>query len=569
MKWIFSSPNPELVSEIQKQYRIPETMASILAERRLTSSKVINTFFDPDLQNLHDPFSMKNMDQAVKRIIHAIKKNEPIMVFGDYDVDGTTAASILYTGLLNMGAEVSTYIPNREKEGYGMSDLGIDTAKKRDANLIITCDCGTNDFDHVDYANASGIDVIITDHHTPGEILPNAVAILNPKQKDCLYPFKELCGGGVAIKLLSGLVETLNLSFNLVYDLFDLAALGTSADLVPMIDENRIIVFHGLKVLRKSDRPGLRELLKVAGVDINHTISVGQVVFNVAPRINAAGRLGDANRSVQLLTTTDKSLAKMIALDLDDENKRRQLIQSQVVEEAMLKVNAEVDLKRDHAIVLGSYNWHAGVVGIAASKLKESFHRPTIIIGFDPEGNGKGSARSVSKLNLYQALKETSTQLVNYGGHPMAAGLSLHSDNFESFRTDFLSYVETRLTQKDLEPTLYLDGEIKLEDIHTRFMTFLEKLSPFGPHNMRPKFGAFQLNVDGIPKIIGNGDHIRFKVKSGNKSFPVIGFNLAHKYQDLINEKPIDLAFVVEINRWRGQETIQLNARDIRSSVVA
>ena len=569
MKWIFSNTNPELVSSIQAQYRISPIMASILAERGLSSTVETNSFFDPDLNLLHDPFLMKNMNRAVERIIYAIKKNEFIMVFGDYDVDGTTAASILYTGLQNMGANVSTYIPNREKEGYGMSDLGIDTAKKRKAKLIITCDCGTNDFDHVDYANASGIDVIITDHHTPGDNLPSAVAILNPKQIDCEYPFKELCGGGVAIKLLTGLVQTLDLSFNLVYDLFDLAALGTSADLVPMIDENRIIVYHGLKVLRESDRPGLGELLKVAGVDINHTISVGQVVFNVAPRINAAGRLGDANRSVQLLTTCDKTFAKQVALDLDIENKRRQLIQSQVVEEAMLKVNAEVDLKKDHAIVLGSHNWHAGVVGIAASKLKESFHRPTIIIGFDQEGNGKGSARSISKLNMYNALKESSSQLLNYGGHPMAAGLSLHSNNFETFRSEFLSHVENQLTQKDLEPTIYLDGEIKLEEINTRFMTFLEKLSPFGPKNMRPKFGAFHLDVDGIPKIIGNGDHIRFKVKSGNKSFPVIGFNLAHKYEDLINKHPIDLAFVIEINRWRGQETIQLNVRDIRPSILA
>ena len=437
MKWIFSNTNPKLVLSIQAQYRISPIMASILAERGLLSTDETNSFFDPNLNLLHDPFLMKNMNQAVKRIINAIKRDESIMVFGDYDVDGTTAASILYIGLLNMGANVSTYIPNREKEGYGISDLGIDTAKKRKAKLIITCDCGTNDFDHVDYANASGIDVIITDHHTPGDNLPNAIAILNPKQKDCEYPFKELCGGGVAIKLLTGLIYTLKLSFNLVYDLFDLAALGTSADLVPMIDENRIIVYHGLKVLRESDRPGLRELLKVAGVDINHTVSVGQVVFNVAPRINAAGRLGDANRSVQLLTTRDKAFAKEVALDLDNENKRRQLIQSQVVEEAMLKVNAEVDLKKDHAIVLGSHNWHAGVVGIAASKLKESFHRPTIIIGFDQEGNGKGSARSISKLNMYDALKKSSAQLVNYGGHPMAAGLSLHSNNFETFRSEF------------------------------------------------------------------------------------------------------------------------------------
>lgn len=568
MKWIFSEPDSALVSKIQDQYNVSAVIAGMLVDRGLTSSEDTKQYFTPDLSQLHDPFLMKDMSVSVQRIIDAIKASEPIMVFGDYDVDGTTAASILFTGLLHLGARVSTYIPNREKEGYGMSDLGIDQAKKREAKLIITCDCGTNDIDHVEYAIANGIDVIITDHHTPGQKLPDAVAILNPKQSDCFYPFSELCGAGVAIKLLSGLVKKLDIPFDLVYDLFDLAALGTSADLVPMIDENRIIVWHGLQVLQTSERPGLRELLNIAGVDLNHNISVGQVVFNVAPRINAAGRLGDANRSVQLLTTTDKVFAKKVARILDDENKRRQMIQSQVVEEAMMMVNAEVDLAHDPAIVIGSQNWHAGVVGIAASKLKESFHRPTIIIGFDDEGNGKGSARSVSKLNMYHALKETSTTLSNYGGHPMAAGLSVHLDHFQSFRNEFLNHVRTQLSADDLEPTIYLDGQIELEEINTRFMSFLEKLSPFGPKNMRPKFGAFHLDVDGVPKIIGNGDHIRFKVKSGKKSFPVIGFNLAHKYEDLIKRHPIDLAFVVEINRWRGQETIQLNARDIRTSIL-
>ena len=569
MKWIFPSTEPKLISQIQDEFRVSKIIAKVMATRGLASSEQTTPFFNPDISLLHDPFLMKNMEKAVERIINAIKSHQPIMIFGDYDVDGTTAASLLFIGLKNLGAEVSTYIPNRETEGYGLSELGIDTAKKRGAKLMITCDCGMNDVEHVEYATANDIEVIITDHHTPGEMLPNAIAVLNPKQSDCNYPFKELCGGGVALKLLTGLVKELNLPFDLVYDLFDLAALGTSADLVPMIDENRIIVHHGLLVLRKSDRPGLRELLKIAGVDLDHEISVGQVVFNVAPRINAAGRLGDANRSVQLMTTKDRKFAKKVALNLDAENKRRRVIQSQVVEEAMLKVNAEVDLKNDSAIVLGSKNWHAGVVGIAASKLKESFHRPTIIIGFDAEGNGKGSARSISKLNMVEALKASREHLENYGGHPMAAGLAIHSNHFEDFRLEFLKKANQELSKEDLEPTIYLEGEICLADINTRFMTFLEKLSPFGPKNMRPKFATTQLEIDGIPKIIGNGDHIRFKVKSGQKSFPVIGFNLAHKYQDLINGNPIDIAFVIEINRWRGQETIQLNARDIRPSIIS
>jgi single-stranded-DNA-specific exonuclease len=418
----------------------------------------------------------------------------------------------------------------------------------------------------VNYANEKGIDVIITDHHIPRETLPNAFSILNPKQVDCGYPFKGLCGGGVALKLLSGLVRKMGYSFDLITDLMDLAALGTSADLVPMKDENRVFVHYGLQTLRTTRRPGLRELLKVAKVDIEGDLTVTQVVFHVAPRINAAGRLGDANRSVELLTTTDTGRANELAQELDQENISRRAIQQAVVDEALFLVNSEVDMEKDKAIVLGSRGWHQGVVGIAASKLKEEFNRPTIIISFDEEGNGKGSARSIKGLDLFEALSSTKDHLENYGGHAMAAGLAIHESKLIDFRNAFLSYADSTLNENDLEPRLYLDAEIKLSDLNRRFMDFMKKLGPYGPGNMRPKFAVINAEVIGNPKVIGNGDHIRFQVKQKQSAIDVVGFGLANHYQDLILGDPVDIACVVETNVWKGKESTQLNARDIRLS---
>jgi len=444
--------------------------------------------------------------------------------------------------------------------------MGIDKAGKFGADLFITCDCGINAINRVNYANEKGIDVIITDHHIPRETLPNAFSILNPKQVDCGYPFKGLCGGGVALKLLSGLVKKRGYSFDLITDLMDLAALGISADLVPMNDENRVIVHYGLQTLRTTRRPGLRELLKVAKVDIERDITVTQVVFHVAPRINAAGRLGDANRSVELLTTTDTGRAKELAQELDQENLSRRAIQQGVVDEALFLVNSEVDLEKDKAIVLGSRGWHQGVVGIAASKIKEEFNRPAIIISFDEEGNGKGSARSIKGLDLYNALTATREHLENYGGHAMAAGLAIHESKLSDFRNALLSYADSVLNENDLEPRLYLDAEIKLSDLNHRLMDFMKKLSPYGPGNMRPKFAVTNAKVIGNPKVIGNGDHIRFQVKQKQSAIDVVGFGLANHYQDLILGHPVDIACVIETNVWKGRESIQLNARDIRLS---
>jgi single-stranded-DNA-specific exonuclease len=484
------------------------------------------------------------------------------MVFGDYDVDGTTGAASLFCAFQKFGADMSYYIPDRAEEGYGLSFQGIDVAKDNNINLIITCDCGINAFEQVDYANDKNVDIIITDHHTTDITLPNAFAVLNPKRKDCNYPFKGLCGGGVAFKLITAIGNELNIPLTDYEEILPFITLGTAADIVPIKDENRAIVYYGLSMLNQLKKPGLKTLLELAGLKGN--ITVGQLVFSVAPRINAAGRLGDANRAVELLVTDDVHRARILSKELDEENKRRQFIQQTVVDEALLKVNAEADLKNEHALILANEGWHHGVVGIVASRIKEEFSRPTIIIALE-NGVGKGSARSIPGFDLYEALSACQQHLSGYGGHPMAAGLTVSSNKLGGFKKAFIRIANEQLTKEDLQPKLTLDSEMSLQDITPRFMGFLDKLSPYGPGNMRPKFAIRNVDIDGAPKVIGKtGEHLRFKIKQGLKSFQAVGFGLSSKYELLITGQPVDIACVVETNEWQGNTTIQLNVRDIK-----
>jgi len=562
MHWSFLKPDKQLVSSIEKSFRISEVMARVLANRHIHTQSEAVPFFNPDWKKLHNPFLMMDMDKAVERVLKNIQNKKSILIFGDFDVDGTTGTAALYIALKIFGGNVQYHIPDRQKDGYGLSKKGINTAKELGADLLITCDCGINAFEKVDFANEKGIDVIITDHHTPDKTLPNAFAVLNPKRKDCTYPFKDLCGGGVAFKLISGLANKLNIPISKYAEILPLISLGTAADIVPLKDENRIIVYHGLSLLHDLEKPGLKILLELAR--LTGSISVGQLVFNVAPRINAAGRLGDANRAVELFVTDDEIRAKQLAKELDEENKRRQIIQQAVVDEALLKVNAEADLKKDYALVLAEEGWHPGVVGIVASKIKEKYHRPTIIIAME-NGSGKGSARSINRFDLYEALTTCKDYLQEYGGHPMAAGLTVSSNNFEDFKKAFIRFANDSLSQDDMVATLMLDSLMTLQDITPRFMEFLDKLGPYGPGNMRPKFALSGAEIVGGPKVIGKtGEHLRFKVRQGRRSFPAVGFNLSEKYEMLITGKPVDIAFVVESNEWQGNTHIQLNVRDIK-----
>ena len=566
MRWSLLNPDRKIVNSVKKAFRTSEVIARVLANRNILNPNLARPFFTPNLDMLHNPYLMQDMDKAVERVLTNINSGKPIMVFGDYDVDGTTGAASLYLAFQKFGADVTYYIPDREKEGYGLSYHGIEVAKDIGIDLIITCDCGINAFVQVDFANEQNIDIIITDHHTTDTELPKAHAILNPKREDCEYPFKGLCGGGVAFKLITAIGNELNIPLTDYEEIIPLITLGTAADVVPIKDENRVIVHHGLNILENLEKPGLKTLLELAG--LKGHISVGQLVFSIAPRINAAGRIGDANRAVELLVTDDQDKARLLAKELDNENKRRQIIQQAVVDEALLKVNAEADLKNENALVLANAGWHPGVVGIVASKIKEEFNRPTIIIALE-NGSGKGSARSVAGFDLYEALTACKTHLDGYGGHPMAAGLTLSNQKLEDFKKAFINFANERLTEENLQATLTLDSEIALQDITPRFMEFLDKLSPYGPGNMRPKFAIRNAEIAGAPKVIGKtGEHIRFKIRQGLKSCPAVGFGLSNKYEMLITGQPVDIACVVETNEWQGNTSIQMNVRDIKRAVM-
>lgn len=565
MRWKIKQPSEDHVASLKKEFNTSEIIAKVLANRGIESLKSSHNFFNPSNDQLHDPFMMKNMDIAVDRISKNIQNQKPILIFGDYDVDGTTGASLLYLGLKDLNAIVEYYIPHREKEGYGLSSGGIDYAHSIGADLLITCDCGINAFQPVDYANEHGVDIIITDHHIPDKKLPNAYAVLNPKQKGCEYPFKGLCGCGVAFKLISALSEKSGIGQNVGLNYLDLVALATSADMVPILDENRVLVHGGLDQLEESKSPGIHQLLVQTGL-VGESLNVGKLVFGLAPKINAAGRMGDANRTVELLTTSDKTRAEELASILVRENKRRQLIQEDIVNDAIRLVHSQVDLENNKVVIIGSKGWHPGVVGIVASRIKDEFSRPAIVIAFDKEGIGKGSARSIPNLDLYEALSYAAKFLEGYGGHPMAAGLTVREDKFENFKSLFLRNVNKILTNDDLIPAISIDGEMALTDINSRFMRFLEKLAPFGPGNMRPKFVSRNLSISGQPRLMGNGEHIRFIVSQNGRNYPAVGFKLSSHYEDLIRGVPVDIAYVVEVNQWQGQSNIQLNVRDIQLS---
>ncbi len=560
--WKIKTPDTSLVFRLAEEFKTSEIIGRVLANRDIESLESSRSFFDPNLSQLHDPFLMKNMDIAAGMVAEKVKSGGRIFIFGDYDVDGTTGSSALFLFLTSLECDAKVYIPDRMKEGYGLSREGIDVAKDWGADLLISCDCGINATDEVAYANDQNLEVIITDHHMPDENLPEAKAILNPKQPDCSYPFKGLCGGAVVFKLIQAVSKLLELDDDLVHQYIDLITLGTAADIVPLTDENRIIVKHGLKSLSKTKRPGLRALLEVSGLG-EKELTVGRLLFWAAPRINAAGRLGDANRAVQLMTTENLPESLKLARELDEENRQRQDLQQSMVDEAIMKVNAEVDLEKEKAIVLWDDNWHEGVIGIVASKIKETYHRPAVIISLS-KGTGKGSARSVKGFDLYENLTECRELLDGYGGHPMAAGLTLNRENLEDFRTRFSNLAHETLADDDLVNSLDIEGEMDLNLIDGRFMDFLEKLAPFGPGNMTPKFITRHVIPVGNPRLVGNGDHLKFRAKKGETSYDAIGFNMGNHYEKLITGKPIDIAYVVEKNEWQGRTSIQLNIRDIK-----
>ncbi|GAB4363259.1 MAG: single-stranded-DNA-specific exonuclease RecJ [Calditrichia bacterium] len=563
-KWLLDCDYDEnLVQQIARELAVPETMARILLNRQIDSFEKARVYFRPDLENLYDPFLMKDMDRAVERLHRALHSGEKILINGDYDVDGVSGATLLYLVLSRLvGPKVSYYIPDRISEGYGLSELAVQEAVDHEVSLIITVDCGITAINEIRLAQEKGIDTIVCDHHQPSEELPEAVALLDPKRPDCPYPFKELAGVGVAFKLLQGLYRRLDLSDAELDEYLDLVAIGSSADIVPIIDENRILVRHGLDKINYNPRYGVKALLESSGLT-NREITVGLIVFVFAPRINAVGRLGDARRAVQLLSAQSLQQARTFARELERENRLRRDIDETTFKEAVEIVETKLDPEKDHAFVLYKRDWHPGVIGIVASRIVEKYYRPTIMISV-VDGIGKGSARSISNFNIYQAIKDCSHLLTDFGGHKYAAGLTIHEKNIPAFIDCFKTAVDQQLKAEDLTPCLHIDAEIQFKEFTPRFIRLLKLLGPFGPMNMRPIFMSRQLKVDGQPQIVGN-NHLKLKLSQDGVVLDAIGFNMGDQISLIERNKGIvDCVYIVEENSWNGRRQLQLRLKAIR-----
>ncbi|MBN2412376.1 single-stranded-DNA-specific exonuclease RecJ [candidate division KSB1 bacterium] len=565
LKWIVldnADDENEKLNNFALELNVPLIIAQILWRREVKTIENAHRFFRATTDQLYDPFLLKDMPAAVERLRKAILSDEKILIYGDYDVDGITSVSFLYLLLKELGANVYYYIPDRQQEGYGLSEKGIRQAGELGINLIITVDCGITGHQEIALASSLNIDVIVSDHHEPGADLPSAVAVIDPKRSDCTYPFKELAGVGVSYKLAQGLLLRMEIDDSILEKYIELVAIGTAADIVPLIDENRIFVKSGLERLNDSDNIGLKTLIYAAGL-YGKDIGTGQIVFIIAPRLNAVGRMGDAERAVKLLTTNDEQESQRIAEVIESENRHRKSVDEETFNEALMLADQQFRTGNTHSLVLHKKNWHTGVIGIVASRIVEKFYRPTALISVE-DGVGKASARSIQGFDLYESLKDCEDLLLGYGGHKYAAGLSIDESNIESFRDRFEKIARQKLTEDLLIPKLSIDAEIQLTQINDKFVTLLKKFAPFGPHNMRPVFVSRKLQVVGTPMIVGK-NHLKFKVRQDGCVLDVIGFNMGDLFYRLSpGESNLDLAYVIEENEFMGRKSIQLRAKDLR-----
>ncbi len=565
LKWVLApEPDQSMVSKLIADTGLPPNIIKILVNRQLDNAEQIDHFLNPKMTDLKDPFTMTGMEQGIDRVTKALFENEKIMIYGDYDVDGITATALLYMVFNKLGANVSFHLPNRLVEGYGLSTDGIDEAKANGISLIVTVDTGITAVEEVEYAISQGLDIVVTDHHEPGMTIPRAYAIINPKQPDCNYG-GELSGVGVAFKFAQALYRRLNQDERELEEHLDLVALGTSADIVPLVGENRILTKFGIRQISRTTKPGLKSLTFVSGL-MGKDISTGQVVFILAPRINALGRLGDAREAIRLLSTRDEKTASEIARKLDSENRRRKEIDEKTLHEALDQMANVVDLETDRAIVLAEVDWHQGVIGIVASRLVEKFHLPTVMIAIS-DGEGKGSARSIPGFHLCEALKECEHLLIKYGGHKYAAGLSIKPDQIPEFRRKFKEVSSKFLSDEDIIPKLFIDLEVELTDIDDNMMDAIEAFSPFGPQNMRPIFLTRNCEVIGQPYVVGH-NHLKMRVRKGDATFDVIGFGFGDMARTISDKGClVDIVYAVEYNTYNDKTQIQIRLRDIKLTV--
>ena len=567
-KWIYNSLSEsqlETQAKLADELSINPILAQLLIQREISTFDEARNFFRPDLANLHNPFLMKDMDKAVGRLTKAMKYNEKILIYGDYDVDGTTSVSLVYKFLKQFYSNIDFYIPDRYSEGYGISTQGIDFASMHDFKLIIALDCGIKSVDKVKYALSLGVDFIICDHHTPDEILPPASAVLDPKREDCTYPYKHLSGCGVGFKLMQAFAITNNIDFSELTPLLDLLALSIASDIVPITGENRILAFYGLKQINSNPSIGLNAILEVCGLK-GKEIAISDIVFKIGPRINASGRMKQASEAVQLLVSTEPRFAKEKSETINLYNNDRKDLDKHITDEAISIIKGDERYSNRKSIVVHKNDWHKGVIGIVASRLIEEFYKPSIVLA-NSNGIASGSARSVSGFDIYKAIDSCRDLLDTFGGHMYAAGLSMKEENIPAFTERFEHYVSSHITEEQTYPRLDIDAVLEFKDITPKFFRVLKQFGPFGPGNMKPYFESKKVLDFGTSRLVGKDqEHLKLELVDASSENVINGIAFRmHAYNDHLKAlHPLDISYTLEENNFNGNTTIQLMIKDIK-----
>jgi len=556
-RWIIQKSDQKFVQKLAKDLGVNHIVAHLLVLRGIENFDDAKLFFRPELKHLHDPFLMKNMQDAVDRIEKAIANKEKVLVYGDYDVDGTTSVAMMYSFLKRFSPEIEYYIPCRYEEGYGISLKGIDYAKKNNFSLIIALDCGIRAFNQVDYANEKEVDFIICDHHNPADKIPNAIAILNPKQSDCNYPYKELSGCGVGFKLIQAYSQKNNINFSEISEYLDLLTVSIGADIVPMTGENRVFSYFGLKQINTQPRAGLKALMDIANKI--KELSISDVVFGIAPRINAAGRIEHAKKAVEILVEQDLDRAKKLASFIEENNVTRRNLDQNITKEALEMID-----ENKKSTVVFSKNWHKGVVGIVASRIIESHYKPTIVLA-EKDGILTGSARSVHDFDLYEAISKCAYLCEKFGGHKYAAGLSIKKENLSEFIIAFEKAVSESITEDQLSPKIDVDMEIDIDAVDDKLFRIIKQFSPFGPQNLSPIFVSRSVVDNGYGKRIGaDKSHLRINTKTASGSLAGIGFSMGDAFEKIKDYNKFDICYSINENEWNGRKNLQLMLNDLK-----
>lgn len=556
-RWIIQKSDQKFVQKLAKDLGVNHIVAHLLVLRGIENFDDAKLFFRPELKHLHDPFLMKNMQDAVDRIEKAIANKEKVLVYGDYDVDGTTSVAMMYSFLKRFSPEIEYYIPCRYEEGYGISLKGIDYAKKNNFSLIIALDCGIRAFDQVDYANEKEVDFIICDHHNPADKIPNAIAILNPKQSDCNYPYKELSGCGVGFKLIQAYSQKNNIDFSEISEYLDLLTVSIGADIVPMTGENRVFSYFGLKQINTQPRAGLKALMDIANKI--KELSISDVVFGIAPRINAAGRIEHAKKAVEILVEQDLDRAKKLVSFIEENNVTRRNLDQNITKEALEMID-----ENKKSTVVFSKNWHKGVVGIVASRVIESHYKPTIVLT-EKDGILTGSARSVHDFDLYEAISKCAHLCEKFGGHKYAAGLSIKKENLSEFIIAFEKAVSESITEDQLSPKIDVDMEIDIDAVDDKLFRVIKQFSPFGPQNLSPIFVSRNVVDNGYGKRIGaDKSHLRINTKTASGSLAGIGFSMGDAFEKIKDYNEFDICYSINENEWNGRKNLQLMLNDLK-----